>query len=131
MITFSQMLSSNMALVLVLDRLLATFRPHKYKNWTYRQLTVPFVGMAVIFASVQTAVHFFDSWGPANSTKILLSCAIEDMAYDESLQALMGTQIAVSVSVVVLNCVLAYGVKRQQRKMKVCPVGRSEEERSC
>src|SRR4051794_36684819 len=76
-ITYAQLLSQSMAFVLVVDRLLATFCPHKYKIWTYGNSTIPLIVLANAFAFAQTAVHFSDSW-MSNGERILVSCAIEN-----------------------------------------------------
>lgn len=113
---FAQVLSLGMNTALVTERLLATFCPIRYKQWSYKQVTVPLILAAILFALVQLIVHLQNSW--VGREKLLKACGIEDTVFPTTLSVLTGVQMSLSGVVVMLHGVLAYGVRKQKKKFE-------------
>lgn len=125
-IAFAQLLSLAMAFVLVIDRLLATYCPHRYKKWTYARLTVPLLICAYALALAQLAIHVRDSW--EGRYVILHSCGIEETVYPETLSTMTTIQMIISGMVVICNIALAFGLIRRKRKIQAMNNQRLQEE---
>lgn len=125
LITYAQLLSLSMAFVLIVDRLLASFYPHKYKLWNYKQFTIPLIVGANLFALILLGSHYYDSW--TNDQIILLSCSIADSVLPSTLSIVIPIQIFISITIVILNAILALKISKQNKKLKAMPGTRAKD----